>query len=95
MIDEAQKKFEVIEGEVKDLVENIDKTEAVMKKILQATTVINDNISQLSANSQEVAATSEEGVRVAGEAVQYLDKVNGEMNMILELADKLRTANAE
>ncbi len=91
MIDEAQKKFEVIETDVNEPVDNIRNTERVMKEILHATTVINDNISQLSANSEEVAATSDEGVRVAAEAVEHLDKVNGEMNYILQLAQKLQS----
>ena len=90
MIGETQKKFELIEVEVVELINNIRNTEAIMKEILKATTVISDNIGQLSANTQEVAATSEEGARVAKDSVQELHKVNEEMEQILELSVRLK-----
>lgn len=90
MIEETQKKFELIEVEVVELIHNIHNTEAIMKEILKATTVINDNIGQLSANTEEVAATSEEGARVAKDSVQELHKVNAEMEQILELSVRLK-----
>lgn len=90
MIDEMQNKFSLIEGEVHGLVDNINNTEAVMKQILNATAVINDNVTQLSANSEEVAATTEEGVRLSRQAVEDLHSVNNEMEQIFTLANQIK-----
>ena len=90
MILETQRKFDVIEREVDGLVDNIHNTENVMKQILNATATINDNISHLSASSEEIAATSEEGVNISRQAVNDLEKVTNEMNYIFELAKRLK-----
>ncbi len=90
MILETQKKFDVIEREVDALVNNIHQTENVMHKILSATTTINDNISHLSASSEEIAATSEDGVNISRQAVIDLEKVTNEMTYIFELSNRLK-----
>lgn len=90
MIDTTKTSFENIEREVSLLVQNINNTEGVMKEILRATGVINENIGQLSASSEEVAATSEEGVNASKSAVQSLQRVTGELEQIVELSKKLQ-----
>ncbi len=90
LILETQQKFDVIEREVDGLVSDIRNTENVMKQILRATGTINDNISHLSASSEEIAATSEEGVNISRQAVEDLDKVTNEMNYIFQLAKQLK-----
>ncbi len=90
MIDTTKSSFENIEREVNLLVQNISSTESVMKEILRATGVINENIGQLSASSEEVAATSEEGVTTSRDAVENLKRVTGELEQIVELSKKLQ-----
>ena len=90
MIDTTKNSFENIEREVNLLVQNINSTESVMKEILRATGVINENIGQLSASSEEVAATSEEGVNASKSAVDNLQRVTGELEQIVALSKKLQ-----
>jgi len=90
MIDTTKNSFDNIEREVNLLVQNINNTEVVMKEILRATGVINENISHLSASSEEVAATSEEGVNASKNAVVSLQRVIGELEQIVELSKKLK-----
>jgi len=90
MIDITKSSFENIEREVNLLVQNINNTEGVMKEILRATGVINENIGQLSASSEEVAATSEEGVNASKSAVENLQRVTGELEQIVDLSKKLQ-----
>jgi len=90
MIDTTKNSFENIEREVTLLIHNIHETEGVMKEILRATGVINENISQLSASSEEVAATTEEGVNTSKNAVANLTRVTDELEQIVELSKKLQ-----
>lgn len=90
MIDTTNSSFQNIENEVNLLVQNIYNTESVMKEILRATGVINENIGQLSAASEEVAATSGEGVNTSRESVENLLKVTSELEKIVELSKKLQ-----
>ena len=90
MIDTTKNRFENIEREVNVLVENIDNTERVMKEIIRATGVINESICHLSSVSEEVAATSEDGVLASKNAVDRLSKVTGELEQIVELSQKLK-----
>ena len=90
LIDTTKVSFENIEREVNSLIHNIHETEGVMKEILHATGIINENISQLSASSEEVAATSEEGVNTSANAVKNLRRVTGELEQIVELSKKLQ-----
>lgn len=89
MIEAAKQKFDAIEIEVNELLQNIISTDKATADILKATTVISDNISHLSSVSEEIAATSEEGVTISETAVSNIEKVNGEMKQIFALAEKL------
>lgn len=92
MIDETKLKFETIETEVNDLIENIYNTEKIMKEIIHATGIINDNITHLSATSEEVVASSEEGVRMSEISIENLQAVNNSFTEIYELAKNLENA---
>ena len=58
MIDDTKQRFGIIERNVKNLINGIQATEKIMKDIVGATSIISDNISQLSATSEEVFASS-------------------------------------
>ncbi len=92
MIDATKEKFDVIESEVNVLLGNIKQTETLMKEIISATSVINDNISDLSSASEEIAASSETGVNISSNAVENMNRVNHELRQVRKLAEKLMTA---
>ncbi len=89
MIDETKEKFDMIETEVADLIQNINETEVLMKEIITATGSINESISDLSAVGEEIAASSEEGASVSAHAVESLRNVSHELRQIRKLSEKL------
>ncbi len=89
MIGSTKEKFDLIEAEVTDLIQNINETEALMKEIITATASINESISDLSAVGEEIAASSEEGASVSANAVESSGRVNHELRQIRKLAVKL------
>ncbi len=90
MIGKTKQKFDLIEAEVNELINNIYETEQIMKDILNATGVISNNITHLSSVSEEVAATSEAGVSISQTAVEDVGKVNKELEEIVRLSDTLK-----
>ncbi len=93
MIDAAKEKFDVIETEVNELSTNIEQTGTLIREIINATGVINDNISHLSSVSEEIAAASEEGASVSANAVENMERVNHELRQLYKLAAKLEETN--
>ena len=71
------------------LSENIRNTEQRMKEILKSTETISDNVSQLSAASEEVAASSTEGLRMSENAVSNMNDCKGILEKIFLLAQDL------
>lgn len=95
MIVTTKDKFDLIETEVTELIRNIKETEVLMKEITTATGSINENVSDLSAVSEEIAASSQEGASVSAHAVESMRSVNHELRQIRKLAEKLSNANEE
>lgn len=93
MIGVTKEKFDLIEAEVTDLIQNINETESLMKEIIKATGTINESISDLSAVGEEIAASSEEGASVSANAVESMSRVNHELRQIRKLAVKLTESN--
>lgn len=90
MIDSTKDKFETIQREVDDLTDVIYTIEVVMKKIIQSTGVISDNISQLSATSEEVAAASTEGERTSAESVEQMAEFRKVLEAVHQMVEDLR-----
>ena len=65
--------------------------EETVETILKATAVITDNITQLSASSEEVAASSEEGMKTADEAVNQMRECRVVLESIHTLAQELES----
>lgn len=89
MIDDTKNKFDIIEKEVIELIETIETTEKFMKEIVQSTSVISDNISHLSATSEEISAASEEGATTAEVAVGKMKEVNNVFTKVKDLIERL------
>lgn len=90
LIENTREKFERVNVEVTELALNIKNTEAVIRGILNATGVISDNISQLSATSQEVAASSTEGLRTTETTVGDMNRTKEILEEIYGLAQGLK-----
>lgn len=90
MIETTKSKFQVIDEEMAELIEVINKTENNMKQIINSTGVISENITQLSASSEEVAASSTEGLRHSGSAVEQMDEFVKILEGIYRLAKELK-----
>ena len=89
MIDDTKQRFGIIERNVNNLINGIQATERLMKDILSSTGVISDNISQLSATSEEVFASSAEGVQQSEISVQKMAEFEKVVNEVKELVIKL------
>lgn len=90
LIDETRDKFMKISEGVGELGQNITNTEQIMKEILQATTVISENIMHLSATSEEVAASSTDGLKTSEATVEDMKLCNEILEKIYELAQQLK-----
>ena len=79
MIDDTKQRFGIIERNVKNLINGIQATEKI----------ISDNISQLSATSEEVFASSAEGVQQSELSVNKMQEFEDVLKEIKELARQL------
>ena len=89
LIEETKGKFDAIDSGVNELMNVINNFKLVIGEITEATAVIADGITDLSANSEEVAATSNEGTQLMTKAVGDMGKVNGALTDIYNLAQSL------
>ena len=89
MIDDTKQRFGIIERNVKNLINGIQATEKIMKDIVGATSIISDNISQLSATSEEGFVSSAEGVQQAELSVNKMQEFEDVLKEIKELARQL------
>ena len=89
LIDESREKFEQIRVGVEDLTKNIKNTEKAMQDILTSTGTISDSILQLSATSEEVSASSNEGLEMSRITVDNMKEFRDILQKIYELSQKL------
>jgi len=61
-----------------------------MERVIKSTLEISDSISQLSATSEEVAASSMEGEKNAVDAYEQMTRFEITLNSIYELSKRLR-----
>lgn len=95
MIQNTQKRFEDINAEMQGLSGYIYQTEKSIKKILESTDTISENITHLSATSEEVAAAATEGLRTSEMAVENMNDCNQVLKKIYLLAQDLQASRAE
>lgn len=91
MIEVTKKKFEEIDREVGGLTDSIHNMEMTIGEILQATGIIAERITNLSASSEEVAAYSEAGVKTASEAARQMEECGKVLNNIRALSQELKS----
>ena len=78
-----------INEEMNHLTVSVDKMKERMEEIISSTGVIVDNISQLSATSEEIAASSEDGNKNAQDSVERLKECSEVLDKIYQLSQKL------
>ncbi len=90
LIENTRDKFEKVKEEVTELTGNIKDTELIIADILESTSTISDNISQLSATSQEVAASSTESLGAFETTVNNMNNTKDILESIYTLAQDLK-----
>lgn len=90
LIESTREKFERVDGEVSELARYIRETEQIIEAILSSTATISDNITQLSATSEEVAASSTEGLRTSEATVTDMARTKDILENIFLLAQDLK-----
>lgn len=90
LIENTREKFERVDVEVTELARYIRETEQIIEDILASTATISDNITQLSATSEEVAASSTEGLRTSEATVTDMAKTKEILENIFLLAQDLK-----
>ena len=92
LIENTREKFGKVGEEVSELTRNINEAETSIEKILEATGVISDNITHLSATGEEVAASSTEGLRIADSTVEDMKGCRKILESIYTLAQDLHAS---
>jgi len=90
LIEETKAKFDAIDSGVNQLIEIINDFRRVINGITDASVMIADGVTELSANSEEVAAASNDGTRIMTKAVSDMNQVKAALTGIFELAQDLR-----
>jgi methyl-accepting chemotaxis protein len=92
LIENTGNKFELVNTEVESLSRNIDRTEELINEILKATSNISESITHLSATSEEVAASSSEGLRTSETTVGNMKDCRRILESIYMLAKDLKAS---
>ncbi|MBO5372361.1 MAG: chemotaxis protein [Lachnospiraceae bacterium] len=95
LMDDTKGKFEEVEQKVDELIQNINRMSEVMQEIVGASGVIADNISHLSATSEEVASSSSEGLEQSKITVSEVEKCRAIFESIYMLAEDLQRSLEE
>ena len=90
LIEDTKGKFDAIDHGVKELMVSIQDFKRLIDAITEASGVIAEGITELSANSEEVAAASNDGTYVMTQAVSDMNRVKATLTDIYNLAQDLR-----
>lgn len=90
LIEATREKFVAVNDEVQNMAQNVRDSEVIIDSIIDSTNAISDDISQLSATSEEVAASSVEGLRTSEATVQDMQACKDMLEEIFSLAKQLQ-----
>ena len=90
MIENMRSRFENIHREMTELAAKVKNTEESVNVILTSTDTISENITHLSATSEEVAASSPEGLRTSETSVKNMNSCKEVLEKISSLAMTLK-----
>jgi methyl-accepting chemotaxis protein len=95
MIGNAKEKFSLIEDKVGSLHGIVSNLTGEVGRILHANTQINDSITNLSATSEEVAASTESSMNVCADSMQALQTLNELLTEISAISDQMKQTVAQ
>lgn len=90
MIDDTGKKLEDIKNNSEALNHGVVNVTSSIESVLEANTEITDSISNLSATSQEVAASTESSLELSRNSMEALTEMNSYLTRISEIADEMK-----
>ena len=90
MIATTAENFKLIEEKMQEAYTEIQSLSGEVNDILTANSQISDSITDLSATSEEVAASSESCTTVFGQSVADLETLNEQLNQIFRIAENLK-----
>lgn len=91
MIEDTRAKFVLIEEKMEVLHSALMSLTSEVDSIVAANTKINDNITNLSATSEEVAASSESSISVSQDSMQDLEELNVLLGEVFEISESMKT----
>jgi len=90
LIEKSKGNFDAIETEITQLMDLVRDCKHVIDGITDASFIISNSITELSANSEEVAAASNDGASITGQAVDDMNRVKAALTNIYDMAQNLR-----
>lgn len=90
LIELTNQKFTDINGKVQTLHEDAAHMSHMLENIIESNTVISDNISHLSATSEEISASSSECLSYSDNSMAALQEMNELLSEIYKIAEEMR-----
>lgn len=91
VISDTNNQFKVIEDNLKGIIDVSMEVNNNVNDIVESIANISDNITQLSATSEEVSAATNDGLKSFNVSIQALDNLGDKLGEIKALSDGLRT----
>lgn len=92
-INAADEKFHTIDEKVGTLIQSVGEIGSGMESIAASANEINENITNLSASSEEVASLSNGGAEASNNALDKFRELQGHLSRISELTNELSNAS--
>lgn len=95
MIETTREKFTLIEEKMNVFNDSMKELTGEVENVLIANTQINDNITNLSATSEEVAASSESSLTISEDSMQDMENLNHLLGEIYAISERMRSVVQE
>ena len=89
MIAEASDQFGVLNGNVNELVADIQEIDTMLESLSNANNRIVDNIMQLSATTEEVTASAQQSASMSDKNRENTERAQEVLKQVLEVAEKM------
>ena len=92
MIESTGERFETINRNVSDLIDSIVNITNIVEEVVKANQVVMDSVTNLSATTEEVAASAEGLTTISDNNVKCMENMTETLNSILESATRMKAA---
>ena len=89
MIAEASEQFGALNGNVNELVSDIQEIDTMLESLSNANNRIVDNIMQLSATTEEVTASAQQSASMSDKNRENTERAQEVLKQVLEVAEKM------